>query len=571
MSEKEASSSTNEIEGAVVPKTDGQGGSNDALVDVDYTEAEERKVMRKVDAILIPILTLLYLLSFLDSKWCETARISLFFVGYDYLSKSMILNLCFLFLFSFSFSRFAGSNIGNAKLEGLVTDLKIKDYNTLLSVFFIGYVIVEIPANLVLKVTTPRFWLPTLTLLWGITSVTMGLCHDQSGIYAARFFLGVVEAGLFPGVVYTFSTYYKRKERTVRVSFFFSAAAAAGAFGGVLAYGLSQIDGGGKPRWAWIFIVEGLFTIVVAGLAYFIVPSWPAKAHQFTHRERAIIQHRLQFDSDAFETQGFQWSEVIRAFKSPQIYGYCFLFHGFAFALYTLSLFLPTIIQSLGYKSWQAQLLSTPVSFSKRKRFSKPGIAMVYSSPSILFFLILLQPYAFAFIITMLTAFVSNKVKLRAPFIIGSGFIAIIGYIVLLTSPTPGGRYVAVFICAAGVYAGNALLLAWPSENLMGHTYRATGLAMVITIGDIGAIIGTQLYRIPLGGLANKSYEISYIITIAYLVIGILSAAALYFGLSRQNTRWDEEENKRGAAGQDKNLGEGDNVKAWQRSFRYQV
>ena len=227
--------------------------------------------------------------------------------------------------------------------------------------FFIGYVIVELPANLILKVTTPQFWLPTLTLLWGITSVIMGLCHNQGGIYAARFFLGVVEAGLFPGVVYTFSTYYKRNERTARVSFFFGAAAAAGAFGGVLAYGLSQIDGGGKPRWAWIFIVEGLLTIVIAVLAYWIVPSWPAKARQFTHRERAIIQHRLQLDSDAFESQGFQWSEVYRAFKSPQVYGYCFLFHGFAFALYTLSLFLPTIIQSLGYKSWQAQLLSTPV------------------------------------------------------------------------------------------------------------------------------------------------------------------------------------------------------------------
>lgn len=83
-------------------------------------------------------------------------------------------------------------------------------------------------------------------------------------------------------------------------------------------------------------------------------------------REKAIIQHRLQFDSDAFESQGFEWTEVGRAFRSLQIYGYALLFHGFAFPLYSLSLFLPTIILNLGYKSWEAQLLTVPVSGTKQ-------------------------------------------------------------------------------------------------------------------------------------------------------------------------------------------------------------
>jgi hypothetical protein len=138
-----------------------------------------------------------------------------------------------------------------------------------------------------------------------------------------------------------------------------------------------------------IFIVEGLLTVVVGFLAYFLVPTWPSKTKFLTTREKAILEHRLQEDSDAYEEQGFQWREVRRAFTSPQVYGYCFLFHGFAFPLYTLSLFLPwvpreeeggrdlwvapsdllasflshrTIIQGLGYKSWEAQLLTTPVS-----------------------------------------------------------------------------------------------------------------------------------------------------------------------------------------------------------------
>jgi MFS family permease len=443
------------------------------------------------------------------------------------------------------------SNIGNAKLEGLVADLGITDFNTLLTVFFIAYVLAEVPSNLVLKVTSPQIWLPTITLIWGIVTVTMGLTHNQAGIYTARIFLGIVEAGLFPGVVYTFSTYYKRRERTARVSFFFSAAAASGAFGGVLAYGLSQITAGGKPRWAWIFIIEGLITIVVSIVSYYVVPSWPAKARHFTAREKAVIQHRLQFDSDAFESQQFEWSEVARAFKSPQVYGYAFLFHGFAFALYTLSLFLPTIILDLGYQSWEAQLLSVP-------------------------------PYVSAFIATMTTAWVSNKLQSRAPFIIGAGFLAIIGYIALLTSPTPGGQYVAVFICTAGVYSGNALLLAWPSENLMGHTYRATGLAMVIMIGDVGAVIGTELYRIPLGSLANKKYKYSHIFAIVWLLIGILAASGLYLGLQRQNRQWDQDPAQRDQQQPDLPPIQSisgkpfvgivdEKTRAWHRTFRYQL
>jgi hypothetical protein len=126
--------------------------------------------------------------------------------------------------------------------------------------------------------------------------------------------------------------------------------------------------------------------------------------------------------------------------------------------------------------------------------------------------------------------------------------------------------YSAVFLCTAGIYSGNALLLAWPSENLMGHTYRATGLAMVIMIGDCGAIIGTQLYRVPLGGLKNTGYRYSHIFSIVWLLIGIASASGLYFGLQRENARLDREEETRNRDGiklEEKGK--------WQNSFRYQL
>lgn len=131
-----------------------------------YTAEEDRKLVRKLDLSLLPPLTLLYLLSFLDR-----------------------------------------SNIANARIEGLATDLNITgdQYLTGLTLYFIGYVLFEIPCNIVLKRTSPKKWLPTLTLVWGVIATLMGLIQNMAGLYAVRFFLGVAESGLFPGIVFYLS------------------------------------------------------------------------------------------------------------------------------------------------------------------------------------------------------------------------------------------------------------------------------------------------------------------------------------------------------------------------------
>ncbi|CAO1620656.1 unnamed protein product [Sympodiomycopsis kandeliae] len=474
-----------------------------------YSNEEERKLVRKVDLVLLPTLTLLYLLSFLDR-----------------------------------------SNIGNAKIAGLATDLKLGDqYPTALTLFFVGYVLFEVPANWGLKATNPPFWMASITLLFGVVSLTQGLVTNTSGLLAVRFFLGIAEAGLFPGTVFIFSQWYQRKERVARVAFFFSAAAAAGASGGILAYAIGFMDGiGGKRGWEWIFILEGLLTIVVACIAYFTIPHYPTKTKWFTEREVAILKHRLGTDSDAIQDEGFNWDGAKQAFTDPKVYLYCLLFHGMSFALYTVSLFLPTIISGLGYKTWQAQLLTIP-------------------------------PYVFAFLATMTTAWTAQRVKLRAPFIIGGASVAVIGYIVLITSPTVGGRYVSVFLCVAGIYSANALLLAWPSENVAGATKRNTAVAMMISIGNCGAIIGTAaIYRQPLGSNANTNYKISHGITIIWLFIAITAASTIYIVLGRENRRRNaiiKDKESRGETDQPKSSEE--TAKEWRElgdfklDWRYQL
>ncbi|KAF3767030.1 MFS general substrate transporter [Cryphonectria parasitica EP155] len=457
----------------------------------------ERALLRKIDFRLLPAVGILYLLSFLDR-----------------------------------------SNVGNAKIEGLATDLGMtgNQYLTGLTLYFIGYVLFEIPCNIILKRTSPKLWLPTLTVIWGIVATLMGVVHNLSGFFAARFFLGVAESGLFPGVVYYFSMWYKRRERQFRISLFFSAAALAGSFGGILAYGISFMRGIVWPNgWHWIFIIEGLVTIVIAATSYFFIYNYPDTAGFLSDSERTAIQARLAADSDCTHEERFTWANVMRAVKDPKCWLYGFAFHTMSLPLYTLSLFLPSIIQSLGYTAAKAQLLTIP-------------------------------PYAFAFVTTLSVAALSERLNKRAPFLAGSAAFGAIGYIILLANKNPTARpgisYLGTFFAAGGIYPATALALSWPAINVSGQTKRAVANAMQISIGNCGAVLGTQLYRSNDG----PRYILGHSFALGYLLANVLVSGLLYFILKRENEKRD------GIAAEVKEVGhlkdwEGDDDPRWR--FQY--
>ncbi|KAJ5690847.1 hypothetical protein N7462_005239 [Penicillium macrosclerotiorum] len=441
------------------PKSSSPGSTSAESVGIN-----ESSLLRKLDYRLLPPLTLLYLLSFLDR-----------------------------------------SNVGNARLEGMTTDIKMTgdQYLTGLTLYFVGYVLFEVPANTVLKLSTPRIWLPTLTLLWGVVATLLGVVQNYPGYLASRFFLGVAESGLFPGVVYYISMWYKRNEQHYRVALFFSAASLAGAFGGILAWAIAHMDGvGGLGGWRWIFILEGLLTIFVSVIAYFWVYDYPATAKFLSEEEREFIQFRLKNDNDSTRNEKFSWAAVFDAFKDPMVWLYGLGFHSLSLPLYTLSLFLPTIIKELGYSAAEAQLLTVP-------------------------------PYAIATIMTIGVAVLSEKWKRRAPFIIGSSTIACIGYIILLTGRRAGVSYVGTIFAAAGIYPGVAIVLSWPANNVSGQTKRCIANAMQISIGNLGAVLGTQLYRTE----TSPRFYLGHSFALGYLVANTIIVSISWLVLKRANSR----------------------------------
>merc|ERR1712072_1258570 len=284
--------------------------------------AIDRKLMRKVDLWLIPWLCLLYLLSFLDR-----------------------------------------SNIGNARLAGMEEDLDMggHDYNNALTIFFISYALAEPITNVLLKRLTPRVFFTGIILLWGLIMTLMGLVTNYAGLLACRWFLGLAEAGLFPGVNYYLSCWYKRSELGMRAAVFFSAAALAGSFGGLLAAAIAQMEGvGGKAGWAWIFIIEGLATMFVGCFCWGMVFDWPATARFLTEEDRLRLRRRLAADNQSSTAEEYDKRHVIAALKDWKCWGYAFIYMGNLCPLYAFSLFLPTILAGMGYKGTHAQLLSVP-------------------------------------------------------------------------------------------------------------------------------------------------------------------------------------------------------------------
>ncbi|KAK5148153.1 hypothetical protein LTR04_000703, partial [Oleoguttula sp. CCFEE 6159] len=179
-----------------------------------------------------------------------------------------------------------------------------QDYNIALFIFFIPYILFEVPSNIIIKKVAPSTWLSLIMTLWGIATVGQGLVKNFGSLVACRFLVGLFEAGLFPGCVYIISMYYQRMELQRRLSLFFCASILAGAFGGLLA----------------IFIIEGVVTIAIGIASKWFVPDWPETAKFLNEEERALLVARLSRDNGEATMNRLDGPAAKRVAKDWKIY-----------------------------------------------------------------------------------------------------------------------------------------------------------------------------------------------------------------------------------------------------------
>lgn len=229
-------------------------------------------------------------------------------------------------------------NIGNARLYGLEEDLHLssEQFQVTVSIFFVTYLLFEVPSNLVLKLFTPRRWVSFIVIAWGIIATLTGLVQSYGALIACRLLLGVVEAGLFPGLSVYLTFFYTKHELALRIGYLFVSSAIAGALGGLLAYGIGHMDGVcGMSGWRWILIIEGIPSVILGVVTFVALPNDAESAYFLTKEEKLLMEerHRREYGNTATSRQ-FSRVDMMRAFKDWKVWAFSFAQFGVDTMLY---------------------------------------------------------------------------------------------------------------------------------------------------------------------------------------------------------------------------------------------
>ncbi|KAL4071697.1 major facilitator superfamily domain-containing protein [Scleroderma yunnanense] len=408
-------------------------------------------------------------------------------------------------------------NIGNAKLDGLTTQLNLvgNEYNIALTVFFISFAIFEFPCNdcpditsLVMQFVSPSKWLAGIMIFWGIVireqcEVRATFAYDASDIlnWLLYAFVSALQKVAFIQGLHTMLTFWK------------------GAFSGLLAYGINFMNGlGGLQGWSWIFILEGLATVLVGFVALIVMVDYPSSAGFLTPEEQQfIIQRRGSYlncaliypDFSEIDEEGDMGTQVRAAVTDWQVWALSLIQMSTLAPLYGITYFLPTST---------TQLLSIPP-------YVLGGINFT----------------AYLVMVLGVFAYFSDRKKLRSPFIFAAQLISLIGYIINITNASSGVKYFGTFWCVAGSYTAGTGPIIWAANNLEGKYKRAVGMALVITMGNFGGAIASNIFRTQ----DAPRYLLGFGIEIMFTTMGMLIIPIVALTYKRLNARKDELERQK--------------------------
>ncbi|KAK2594290.1 hypothetical protein QQS21_007996 [Conoideocrella luteorostrata] len=242
---------------------------------IDFDPQTAKRLKLKADLILLPLLTVAYLLNSLDR-----------------------------------------SNVSNAHTAGLEDDLHLQgnQFNQILTYYQIPFIVLGPAITMLTKLLGARWTIPTMLLAFGSASLASGFARDFQDLVVCRVFVGAFESGFLASVIYYLSIWYTRKELATRIGIFYAALVASSAFGGLLAYGMFHIRGGPYPSWAYLFFLEGGLTMLWAIVLFSLLPSGTDTAWFLNKKEKDVARLRLIQDSVTNLQTPFRWKEALGEF-----------------------------------------------------------------------------------------------------------------------------------------------------------------------------------------------------------------------------------------------------------------
>ncbi|WP_395739443.1 MFS transporter [Prosthecobacter sp.] len=388
-------------------------------------------------------------------------------------------------------------NVGFAKL-GMKVEPWFSDavFATGSGIFFVGYFLFEVPGNIMLHRVGARLWIARIMIGWGLVSAGMAYCSSPTAFYTMRFILGIAEAGFFPGIILYLTYWFPREHRARMVALFMTAIALAGVFGSPLSGWLLEraTNWYGLKAWQWLFIIEGLPSVLIGCSVPFLLTDRPAQAKWLTPEEKALLHARLEADEQAKTGEGHANHSAWDAFKSPQVWLCSLIYFGIVVGIYGASFWLPQIVEN---------------TFTKDK-----WLVGLYSA----------IPWSCAAIGMVLVCRHSDRTRERRWHV---GLSALVAAVAFVVSGLPGMPPVAVMVALAfaitGVMAAASCFWALPTAILSG-TAAAAGIALINSLGNLAGYLSPEMVA-----YLKKHYDMSMALNgIAAMVA--LSAVAVLCG-----------------------------------------
>ena len=399
------------------------------------------------------------------------------------------------------------NNMPNAETTGLTEDLNLvgDQYNWAITMFFIGYIILQIPSNYIITKVRPSIMMPTIVAGWGAVVCFMALVKDFKGLYGLRLCLGLVEAGFYPGIVFLLGSWYTKEELGARTAVFVAGSQISGAFSGLISGAIANgLDGANGMRgWKWLFIIEGLIAVVIGAVGFFVLPDFPHNTKFITGEMREVAMIRLERQGKSAVTTGLSMTTFRNLFATPFIYLFLFMFICMQMGMGILQN-LPIILKKIGYQASFANYMMVPI--------------WVWVAIFIIF-----QGYA------------SDKWGKRAYHILIGGAYTFVWYVILVAvngGDVPVGLLFASAYMMPPIYGISPIMMTWLNETYAAdRETRALAIAIVNALGNLAPnFINVKVWSL----VDAPAYRLGKIVTMA-LLAAMLVACLITFLLQKYN------------------------------------
>ncbi|CDS05234.1 hypothetical protein LRAMOSA07763 [Lichtheimia ramosa] len=394
------------------------------------------------------------------------------------------------------------NNMPNAYTTGMKEDLNLDNsaYNWGITMFFIGYVCLQIPCNAVLPKLRPRFVLPSAVCLWGAVVCFMALVNNHSALFGLRICLGFAEAPFYPGMVYLLGNWYTRQELGTRTAFFAAGSQFSGAFSGLISGAIAQtLDGAhGMRGWKWLFIIEGLIGVAIGIVGFFLLPDYPHNTRFLDAGERAVAMKRLERQGKKIVSTGLNLTTLRNVCTTPYIYLFIIIFSCMQLGMGILQQF-AIILKEMGYPASFANYMTVPV-------------------------------WCFAAMVMVLQGYLSDRYGKRHWHIQAGAAWTLLWY-VLLVAVNHGDVPVALlFVCVymvVPVLGISPIMMAWNNEiHQCDSETRALAIAMVNSIGNLAP----NFINVPAWAVTQApAFRTGKIVTTSTTALMIVVCFAVYF------------------------------------------